>query len=333
MDACSQCPHTNDCLKMGSCLDELNAPFIRTRQAPRLMTPEQANACMSDLKTGCTIRRITGGGKFGSAIVSFRKFSKHCSLYPEWGAEADRLAKINAKAGDVGKSVNSPKRKQTQEVCLKGLHQMKGDNLMMHKGRRACLACWRHHAANPPIHSILPVLDLIKDDLRRGISAGQICHGRPTGGGKVDRRLVRVRPNVFYRYRQLNPDFNQFVLEAIADSKSVGQKIRFSRHRARLQTARVRKEANDYHKIRDMIPASNPHRDDIVARIFEDMLSGNLDRENVQGRVRYYVTEYNRIFPTKYAKFGNSPLVSLDEVLFDNGSMTRGDTISRGLWD
>jgi hypothetical protein len=192
MEPCSQCPHPKNCLKVSSCLDELNAPFIRTRQAPRLMTPKQANACMSDLKTGRTIRRITGGGKFGPAIVSFRKFRKHCSLYPEWGAEADRLAKINAKAGDVGKSVNSPKRKQTQEVCLKGLHQMKGDNLMMHKGRRACLACWRHHAANPPIHSILPVLDLIKDDLRRGISLGQICHGKPTRGGKVDRRLVRV---------------------------------------------------------------------------------------------------------------------------------------------
>jgi hypothetical protein len=119
---------------------------------------------------------------------------------------------------------------------------MKGDNLMMHKGRRACLACWRHHAANPPIHSILPVLDLIKDDLRRGISLGQICHGKPTGGGKMDRRLIRVRPNVFYRYRQLNPDFNQFVLEAIADSNSVGQTIRFSQQRARIRTASVSAE-------------------------------------------------------------------------------------------
>jgi hypothetical protein len=28
MDACSQCPHTNDCLKMGSCLDEVNARYL-----------------------------------------------------------------------------------------------------------------------------------------------------------------------------------------------------------------------------------------------------------------------------------------------------------------
>jgi hypothetical protein len=39
------------------------------------------------------------------------------------------------------------------------------------------------------------------------------------------------------------------------------------------------------------------------------------------------------MYPTKYAKFGNSPLVSLDEVLFDDGNTTRGDTVSRGLWE
>jgi hypothetical protein len=39
------------------------------------------------------------------------------------------------------------------------------------------------------------------------------------------------------------------------------------------------------------------------------------------------------MFPTKFAKFGDSPLVSLDEVMFDDGSTTRGDNVSRGLWD
>ena len=52
MDACSQCPHPNDCLKVGSCLDELNAPFIKIREAPRLMTPEQANTCIAVMREG-----------------------------------------------------------------------------------------------------------------------------------------------------------------------------------------------------------------------------------------------------------------------------------------
>jgi hypothetical protein len=44
------------------------------------------------------------------------------------------------------------------------------------------------------------------------------------------------------------------------------------------------------------------------------------------------IADHNKRFPTKYAKFGNSPLVSLDEVLFEDGTTTRGDTVSRGLW-
>ena len=86
MDACSQCPHPNDCLKVGSCLDKLNAPFIKTRQAPRLMTPEQANTCIAVMREGKTLRRFTNGGKFGPAVAPLKKFKYHCALYPEWRA-------------------------------------------------------------------------------------------------------------------------------------------------------------------------------------------------------------------------------------------------------
>ena len=78
---------------------------------------------------------------------------------------------------------------------------------------------------------------------------------------------------------------------------------------------------------------ANPYRGDIVGRIFEDMLSGSLKREDVRSRVNAYIAEFNRLYPTKYAKFGDSQLVSLDEVLFGSGSTTRGDSVSRGLWD
>jgi hypothetical protein len=152
---CANCPHSGDCLKVGSCLDDINAQYLATRpnQFPRLMTPAQATTFMNRLRSGEAVRRITNGGKLGKPVCSLEKLKAHCAAYPAWGAEVHRLAKINAKAGDILKSVNSSKRKQTQEVCLKGLHPMKGDNLMIHKGRRACLACWRRHAANPPIRS------------------------------------------------------------------------------------------------------------------------------------------------------------------------------------
>jgi hypothetical protein len=39
----------------------------------------------------------------------------------------------------------------------------------------------------------------------------------------------------------------------------------------------------------------------------------------------------NKLCQTKYAKFGDARLVSLDEVIFDSGTAARGDTASRGL--
>ena len=72
MDACSLCPHANDCLKAGSCLDELNAPFIKINQT-RLMTPKQASAFMAAMREGKTLRWITNGDKFGPVIVSLQK--------------------------------------------------------------------------------------------------------------------------------------------------------------------------------------------------------------------------------------------------------------------
>jgi hypothetical protein len=135
--------------------------------------------------------------------------------------------------------------------------------------------------------------------------------------------------NKFSYLRKTNAEFDQFVREHTRDNNSRGQRIRHTR----VRTAAVRDERNDYYQIRDMIPEGNPYRDDIVARIFEDLLTGSLEREDVRARVKIYVAEFNKLFPTKYAKFGNSPLVSLDEVMFDDGSTTRGDTVSRGLWD
>jgi hypothetical protein len=100
MEVCTVCPHQNDCLNTGACLDELNAPQIAANQFPERMTPAQANGFMAALRGGRTVRRICGGGKFGPAIASLTKFHKHCRLYSEWGVEARALAAANAKAAD-----------------------------------------------------------------------------------------------------------------------------------------------------------------------------------------------------------------------------------------
>lgn len=176
---------------------------------------------------------------------------------------------------------------------------------------------------------LLAVVDVIKEKIVRGASISEITQGWPTGGGERNSSLILAPPNKFASLRRTNPEFDQFIRERIKGNNSRGQRIRHTR----VRTAAVRDDNNDYYKIRDLIPESNPNRDDIVARIFEDLLGGTLKREDVPARVGVYIAELNKLYPTKYAKFGNSRLVSLDEVMFEDGSTTMGDTVSRGLWD
>jgi len=138
-----------------------------------------------------------------------------------------------------------------------------------------------------------------------------------------------LRYDTFNRYRRENPDFDCFVIAATKDNNSKGQLRRWTR----IRNNAVREQSNDYYKIRSMLPAGFPGKDDVVSAIFEDLLTGALRRDDVRLRMQSYITAHNRMFPTKYAKFGDSPLLSLDEVLFDDGTATRGDGVSRGLWD
>src|SRR5258706_5030671 len=121
---CPICPHQSDCLKVGSCLDDINAPWSAKRLHPRLMTPAQANTFMERLQGGESVRRMTcGSKKVGKALATYNKYKNHCAAYPQWGAEAERIAKINAKAADILRSVNSAKRKQTQDPSEQGTPQ------------------------------------------------------------------------------------------------------------------------------------------------------------------------------------------------------------------
>jgi hypothetical protein len=107
---------------------------------------------------------------------------------------------------------------------------------------------------------------------------------------------------------------------------------RASEARCACRNIAVREQNNDYYKILAMLSAGCPGKDDVVSDIFEALLNGSLRRE-VRSRVQSCVAAHNRMFPTRFAKFGDSPLVSLDDVPFEGTATTRGDTISRGLWD
>jgi hypothetical protein len=282
---------------------------------PPGIPPEMAIEFMTRLQSGSTIRKLTSGiKKYGPAIVSYERFKKHCKLHPEWAHEAWRISKIN---GNAGKGA----RLRNLTHCRHG-HSL-ADAYVSHQAgyiKRDCRTCWgiRQKFAHPIKPEVAKKVEIL---LRKGATISSF-----TKAGS-DRYLVQHK--TFARFRLENPTINALVLNNCKDANSRGQRLRH----LRVRNAAIREEKNDYYSIRALLPRDFPDKDDVVSAIFEDILTGKLKREDVRLRVQSYVAAHNAMFPTKYRKFGNSPLLSLDEVLFDDGTATRGDTVSRGLWD
>jgi hypothetical protein len=324
---CATCPHANDCAA-GSCLDDVNTKYLTDsrQQFPRLMTPDQATRCAALLQAGWTLRRLYNGGGEGTPIVSPTKFQLHCEAHPEWGAEARRLATINAKAADRLKG----RDRRNQTHCKRGHSLADAFIHVSPEGwvMRNCRTC--HEARRDRLEPLPPAkLQEVKAALIAKKSIADVT-GQHIRGKK---RPVIVNSTRFYNARKADPEFDFFVRQQIAGSNARAQQLRHSLSRAHKATSEQREQANEYRSIRAMFPAWMPDPDELVSRIFEDMLSGALDRAEVPKRIRFYTQEREKLFPTKFRKFGDAMLVSLDEQLFDDGTATRGDTVSRGLWD
>jgi hypothetical protein len=194
-------------------------------------------------------------------------------------------------------------------------------------GRRKCLTCVKRRelAPRPPTQA---QIEQVTAALNAGKPLRLICQGFDgREGGRA--RIVTFRK--LNLYRRLNPEFDRFVISATADNNSKGQQRRYHPDTVKMEIAR--EQNNDFYKIRAMLPANFPDRDDVVSDIFEALLNGSLQRDQVKGRVRKYIAIHNRAFSTHYPTFGGRRLHSLDAPVFADGPTTVGDRIARGLWD
>ncbi|MCP3370784.1 hypothetical protein [Bradyrhizobium cajani] len=295
---------------------------LKWRNVPPGIPSELAIEFMGKLIGGSTIRKLTSGMKeFGPAIVSYERFKKHCELNPSWGAAAWRISRENARIGK-----GSRLRKLTH--CKRG-HSLADARMRVTKQGwriRQCVVC-RDAARNKcePPEKLREVKAMLVAQKPIAEITGQWLRGK--------KRKVICNSVYFYNARKADPEFDRFVREHTADSVSRAQTLRWSLLRTRAITAARREEANDYAAIRALIPAYVSDPDEIVSRIIEDILTGALKRSDAPQRVKWFIQEHAKQFPTKYRKFGDSPLLSLDEALFDDGSGVRGDNVSRGLWD
>src|SRR5260370_42620976 len=82
-----------------SLADKHRAAELRWRGMPPGIPPEMAIEFMAKLKAGSTVRKLTGSGKLGPAMVSYDRFKKHRQLNPIWAAEAHRISDANGRMG------------------------------------------------------------------------------------------------------------------------------------------------------------------------------------------------------------------------------------------
>lgn len=298
------------------------AAKLKWMHAPPGIPPALAEEFMAKIEAGGTVRKLTGGGAYGPPMVSYDRFKKHCVMYPEWAEKVWRISRQNVL---VLKGYN---RNRTH--CLHG-HPLSGDNLYVSPGRteRKCRTCLKRRYSTPTPATEEQIQRAVAA-LNAGKSITEVCHGT-VNGKKVCEPIFRFRKLKLLRSQ--NPAFHNLVLSVSVGSGSRAQMRRYHPEAARRE--RIRSETNDFHKIADMVPRQLPPdaRDDIAQSIMVALLEGTLQRDQIAARIRDFVRDRNRMFPPKFAKFGDSALVSLDEVLFDDGSATRGDTVSRGLWD
>jgi hypothetical protein len=290
------------------------AAELRWRDVPPGIPAVLAEVFMNKLRGGSTIRKLTNGGKYGPPLVSHERFRQHCERNPSWGQEALQISDAN---GRLGKGAYL----RDKSHCVNGHSLAEHGRIAMHKGwmTRQCRACEMMRYKRGGV---------IKPAVLEKVKALLIANASLNSFTTAGRKGYLVKFSTLARYRRENPEFDRFVVERTRDSNSRGQVLRWQR----TKNAAVREEENDYYRIRAMLPASLPDRDDIVSMIFEDLLTGALKREHVRSRVKSYVAAHHKLFPPKYAKFGESKLLSLDEAVFDEGSGRRGDNVTHGLW-
>jgi hypothetical protein len=122
---------------------------------------------LSDEKAARIMLGLRGGKTLRLLWVKAPRLEVYFSSHPEYAQEARPLIAANMKAARRRKGARL--RDKTQFFCLKGLHPMIGDNVRIdpsRPGRRACLACRKAAAVNPPLMKPATI-ELVKQAFER----------------------------------------------------------------------------------------------------------------------------------------------------------------------
>lgn len=275
----------------------------------RGLTKEEADTVFEKLRAGISIRVMAQPPMRLSVI----RLVNHKNQNPEWAAEFELLSKAQRTASNYKRM----EWKRNKTHCVHGHEYTLENTSFQSDGTRQCKTCNRASAAMGKVLSDAEVQS-IKTKLTAGIPLGWIA-----GSSGPDQSHYVANFAAVNRKRREDPEFNQFVAEAISGAHARGQK----RRAARILINRRRQEAEDYAAIRSMVPLNIPHRDDVVGSIYRAMLEGTVKREDVRSVVQFFIrAEY---------KFVHNPWrdIGFDAPVRAGSEFKLSDVIAENRWD
>lgn len=302
------------------------------------MNSSEAATFMVRLEAGHSLRMVTGGIEGQPIICSAAAFYKHCELHPEWGTRALDLIERNRKLADSrkGKKIYT----ETATHCRRG-HLLAEGLIIDKRGKRYCRLCnldtVRRGAKVTPAK-----IEQVRNAFITGMSAREITS--PMGKRKsivsvpTLRRLKVENPDIAilqYQYARTVQARNMLSsLQAVVridpgiikagsfDAAKPSAEIEVYIHRA-----------GDVEWLYSLTPRYLPRsaRDEIVSNTFLELYERRIDREGVPACIKAMVTAHNRDNPMKAYGDIRSPL-PLDAPAYLDGTMTRVEIVSEGLW-
>ncbi len=281
------------------------------------------------VRAGKTLKELIYDPK--TRIWSPSGYRKHCRANPAWSERLRKAAWPQTRA----RIIAGTKAVSAARTHCKNGHEFTPENTRIKKWSdaplrfgRACRQCARDDAAKIRPMTVEKV-ERVKALILQGVPLHHIGGAAGKGGA-----YVTAYHNINYQ-RTIDPEFDRLVGQTAAFNRSLLNRPQHMAYmRRRCITMKARREAEFYQSICTMIPAyvGETARDDIVQSIMMALIDKSLRRDQVKERIKHFVTEQNRLFPPKFAKFGGAQLLSLDAVLYEDGNATRHDTVSEGLW-
>ncbi len=198
--------------------------LISTGMMTFSMARARAENVLAALRSGLTLKKICDPKDGSHPLCSRVQIRKYGAEHPAWGAEAEMLAKANAKAADALKGVGRNLTHCSRGHAFAEYGRPNGRKRAPPDGRwRVCVQCTKENDVRPGI--IKPALIAVA---RKRIEAGDPISSF-VGGGRPGYLMAH---RTFAGARRADPELDAWVTLKTASNRNTGQQKRWAKLRA-----------------------------------------------------------------------------------------------------